>query len=284
VPRSPQTAQRSQLASRLRQLRLDAALSGEQLAARLGWTQSKISKIETAKTRPSAEDVRMWGEATRADREVINELSELAQGVHTEALNWRVSHGGGLTKRQLEMAEIEARSDVVRSFQPAVVPGLLQTGGYAREVLTYADRSGQRDVPAAVAARLERQSVLYDQEKRFEFVLTEAALWWRPGPPALLLAQLDRVLSIMTLSNVDVRIIPLNSEARSFYVNGFLLYETPDEPLVVVETYTQELLLTEPSEVDAYRQLHGRLQESAVQGAEARVLIDNIKRALAGAD
>jgi transcriptional regulator with XRE-family HTH domain len=280
MPGSSGAAQRSLLASRLRALRVDAALSGEQLASRLGWSQSKVSKIETGKTRPSNGDVRAWAEATMADAPTLDELLELAERVHTEALSWRVSHSGGLAKRQLEVAEIEARATLVRSFQPAVVPGLLQTAEYARQVLTLADLSGQRDVPAAVAARLERQTALYDEAKQFQFVLTEAALWWRPGPVSLLLAQLDRVLSVMTLSNVDIRIIPLASEARAFYVNGFLLYETPEEPLVIVETYTQELLLTGESDLDAYRSLHLRLRESAVAGGEAQVLIEKIKLSL----
>lgn len=279
MPNSPRTALRTQLAARLRELRVSARLSGEHLAGQLRWSQSKVSKIETGKTRPSADDVRAWGAATDASPEVIEALVELAQQVHVEAVSWRVSHRDGLTQRQHEVKELEAASTMVRSFQPAVVPGLLQTAEYARRVLTYADLSGQRDVPAAVAARTERQSVLYDQTKRFEFVLAEAALWWRPGPPELLLAQLDRILSVMTLSNVDVRVIPLRAEARAFYVNGFLLYET-DEPLVMVETFTRELLLTEDADVDTYRDLHVRLQEGAVHGAEASKLIEGIKASL----
>lgn len=284
MPRSPRTPLRGQLAARLRELRIAAALSGEQVAERLGWSQSKVSKIETAKTRPSADDVRAWATATNAPPGEVNNLVDLADQVHTEALSWRVSHRNGLTQRQHEVKEIEARSDLVRSFQPAVVPGLLQTAEYARRVLIYADLSGKRDIPAAVAARAERQAVLYDQAKRFEFVLAEAALWWRPGPPELLLPQLDRILSVMTLSNVEVSVIPLRSEARAFYVNGFLLYETPDEPLVMVETYTRELLLTDVEDVDAYRDLHVRLQESALHGGEARNLIEAVKTSLLAPD
>jgi transcriptional regulator with XRE-family HTH domain len=278
----PRTTVRGHLASRLRELRIEASLSGEQLASQLGWSQSKVSKIETAKTRPSIEDVQAWGAATTASEDVVQALIDLSQQLQTEALSWRTQHRAGLTHRQREVQELEASSDAIRSFQPAVIPGLLQTAEYARQVLTFADTSGQRDVPAAVAARMQRQAILYNSAKQFEFVLAETALWWRPGPAELLLPQLDRILSVMTLSNVEVGIIPLKTEAKAFYVNGFLLYEAVDEPLVMVETFTRELLLTDHSDVDAYRQLHARLLASSARGAAARELIERVMTSLRG--
>ena len=172
---------------------------------------------------------------------------------------------------------------MIRSFQSNVIPGLLQAADYARRVLTCADISGRRDIAAAVTARLERQAILYREDKNFQFVLTEAALRWAPGPPRLLAAQLDRLQSLSTLPAVDLGVIPLDREASDLYLNGFLLFDTDDEPLVMIETYTRELLSTDTDDVAFYRSLHNRLHEAALHGPDARAFIEDLKRKIVNA-
>jgi transcriptional regulator with XRE-family HTH domain len=268
--------ERRRLAASLKDLRRAAGLSGEQLGAALGWSQSKVSKIENARTRPSVSDVEAWANVTRASAELRSELTVLAELTAVDAQSWRVAQEAGLTRLQQEMAEIEAATTHLRNFQPALIPGLLQTAEYARRVLTLSDVSEQRDVPSAVAARLERQTVLYDQDKRFDFVLTEAALLWRPGPPELMHAQMDRLLSIETLPNVHIGVVPFGREATALYANGFTIFEVPDDPIVLVEILTTDLMLSDARDLSAYREAFGRLQDAAVTGQEARSLISSI--------
>ncbi|GHC83861.1 transcriptional regulator [Nocardiopsis terrae] len=277
VPEGKRTDKaRKELASLLRTTRLDRGLSGQELADTLGWSQSKVSKIENRRTRPSQEDVRTWLETCRASAQVLHHGTGLAESALVESRHWRAVHSQGMASGQSGVQALEERSGTVRSFQPSLVPGLLQTAGYARQVLTAVDISGQGDTPQAVAARMRRQEALYDADRRFEFTLTESALRWHPHGGEILPAQWDRLLSIATLSNVSLRVLPLHASFGHLQSNGFLLFENADSPTVIVETFTRELLLTDPDEVDQYREIHTRLTEHALPEDDSRDFIRDL--------
>ncbi len=263
------------LITELKQLREAAGLSGQSLGDRLGWSQSKVAKIENGRTKPSLADVDAWADATGAAEGTRVGLAELAESASTETRAWSPRHGT-LAARNLEIARVERETTHLRNFQPAVFPGLLQTADYARRVVSLLDIAGTRDVGAAVAVRMERQTVLYDQEKRFDFLLTEGALRWRPGPPALMLAQLDRLLSIMTLPNVSVGVLPYTRQQVALHTNGFTVFDLPDDPFVLVETLTQELYLHEDSDIATYREVFSRMQGAADSAPGAVAVIRQV--------
>ena len=113
----------------------------------------------------------------------------------------------------------------VRNFQPGIIPGLLQTAEYARRIIEMSDISGEGDHGAAVAARLDRQEALHDRNRHFEFLLTEAALRYRPGPPEVLTAQLDHLAALATLETITFGVIPADAEMHAITRCGFILYE-----------------------------------------------------------
>lgn len=267
---------RQELASLLRAARLGCGMSGQELADGLGWSQSKVSKVENGRTRPSNTDVRSWLEGCRAPGKVLRRGDELAEAALVESRHLRVVHAKGLGPGQNRVGGLERQTEMVRSFQPSLVPGLLQTAEYARQVLSAANISGQTDVPEAVATRMRRQEVLYESDRRFEFTLTEGALRWHPHGGDMLPAQLDRLLSVATLTNVALRVLPQGSPFGHLQNNGFLLFEIPDEPTVMVETFTRELLLTDPDEVAQYRNIHARLTGYALSEDDSRSFIRDL--------
>ena len=267
---------RQELTSLLRTSRLDRGMSGQELAGRLGWSQSKVSKVENGRTRPSSADVRSWLEACRVSGEVLRRGDELAEATLVESRHWRAVHAKGLGPGQDRAGALERRAEIMRSFQPSLVPGLLQTAEYARQVLNAANISGQTDVPEAVAARMRRQEVLYEADRCFEFTLTEGALRWHPHGGDMLPAQLDRLLSIATLTNIALRVLPQGAPFGHLQSNGFLLFEVPEEPTVMVETFTRELLLTDPDEVAQYRDIHARLTGHALSEDDSRASIQDL--------
>jgi transcriptional regulator with XRE-family HTH domain len=278
---SPASSDRRRLAAELRRLRETRGLSGQRLGDLLGWSQSKVAKIENGRTRPSAADVEAWAAATSASDEVRAELAALAESVATESRPWSSRHGT-LSARNLEIAQVERDATHLQNFQPAVFPGLLQTADYARRVISMLDVAGQRDVAAAVAARVERQAALYDQGKRFEFVLTEGALRWRPGPPELVLAQLDRLVSVMTLPNVTIGVLPYSQQQAVLHTNGFTIFDVPGDPFVLVETLTQELHLHGDDDLATYRGVFARAQDSAACGPDAILFVRQIMAEVMG--
>jgi transcriptional regulator with XRE-family HTH domain len=256
---------REQLAANLKQLRLRAGLTGEQLAGRLRVSQPKISRVETGKSVPTATDIEAWVRVTNADTEEVVELSKLLDQIATEARSWRLVNRLGLVPRQHEIADLEQSAHTICVFQPVMVPGLLQIADYARRVMEMTYTAGP-DIAPAVAVRMERQTILYDQAKRFEFIITEGALRWRPGPPDMMRAQLDRLLSVATLPNVTLELVP-HGETPIPLLHPFVLFDMEGEALVTAETYSTELQIRDPSDVARYRQVLERLRTAAVPDA-----------------
>jgi len=279
------TPQRRRLAEALRELRDTAQVDQTTLARQAGWSQAKVSRIENARTLPSAADIQTWARVTSASADQFAELSRLADAVSTEATAWRVLLGPGMRRVQIAVGERERLARTMRLFQPAIVPGLLQTAEYARRLLAMANPSASKEELAeAVATRIERQQILYDLDRRFEFLITEAGLRWRRGPTQVLAGQLGQVRSLASLPNVRIGIIPLAVEANAAYLHSFVLHEdlpetnegADEEAFVIIETYTAELAIHDPRDVMTYRQIFDRLSASAVFDDEAARLLGQI--------
>jgi len=154
-------------------------------------------------------------------------------------------------------------------FQPSAIPGLLQTENYARRLLTMGDVSSRGGIDAAVTARMSRQAILRESGRRFDYVLTEGALRWRPGPKALMEEQLGRLLAAASLPTVSLGIIPFDREARVVYLHGFAIFRTPDAPVVLTEGYTKEDFLADPRDIEVYEGIFALLRESVLIGDAA---------------
>lgn len=260
------------LAAALKRLRARSGLSASELGQLLGWTQTRVSRTENGGRRVSVVEASAWAEATSAPPDLRAEVAELAEAAARDVRSWWNVHAGGLAGRQAEIAALESSATLIRNTQQ-MIPGLLQTADYARRALALANVSGQRDLAAAVAGRMRRQDVLYDSAKQFEYVLSESALRLRVADdPAMMRAQADRLLSLDTLPNITIAVLPFTTPIP-VYPSAFVIYEIPGEPLVVVETLTDEVVLGDDREVAAYREAFSRLQAAAVTGEEAHSLI-----------
>lgn len=277
------STQRRRLGEALRAVRAHAGLSGEQLAKQLGISQSRVSRIELGQQAASADLVRRWAEVTGAPEDRVAELVESAETAGTEAVVWRNALNRGLARLQQDSRELEASAATIRSFQPVLVPGLLQVPEYARRIFAAGNpQHSQAEIAVAVAARMDRQLLLYEGSARFEFVITEAALRWRVGPPQVMLAQLDRITAVASLDAVDIRVIPLDIELDTWHEHGFNLKDDrpEDDPVVTVETQTSQVTTTDPAEVAFYRDAFVRLREAAFHGPEADALLRRIREEL----
>lgn len=226
----------------------------------------------------SVPDVERWADATGATEEVKASLIDQATALHTEAHTWRSLHGARFRRHQDELRRMERTATTIRTYQPAVIPGLLQTAGYARAVLEV-NQFGAEDIADAVKSRVERQEVLYDEAKSFRFVITEAALRWRLCPVSVHLAQLDRIASLATLPNVSVGVVPWSVLALVPVATMFVVF---DGSLVLVETMHGETLLREGQQVESYLGQFERLDALALRDDEARSVLDRIASDLRG--
>jgi transcriptional regulator with XRE-family HTH domain len=280
MPREHRTPERLRLAARLKELREGTGQSAETFGTARGWSQSKVSKIENARTVPSPEDVEAWATAGAAGAGLTAELVALAEAVGTETRRWAGRRHGTLAARSEEAGLAEAAAAAVRVFQCAVIPGLLQTADYARQVITMLGAADEADMAANVNIRMQRQDALYVPGKRFEFVLTEGALRWRPGTEAMMAAQLARIARTAAEPTVDIRVLPYAVQAPALYTDGFTIYEIPDEPYVLVETRRGEQFYREERDVDAFREDLERCKDAALAGDEAVGMVLDLRREL----
>jgi len=266
---------RRRLAAELRLLRDLSGVTGRELAGRIGISQSKVSRIESGTVLPSVTEVKDWARTVGAPDETERLLATLAEAARSEVETWQDALEGR-PQLQDEIREREAAAVHARTFQPAVVPGLLQTAAYAQRVFTMAKENvPQTSVAAAVAARLDRQLALHEEGKTFDFLVTEAALRWRPGPPRLMVAQYDRLAQVSTLDNISLGIIPFSVQAGTFYAHGFAIYDD-EPPFVLVEVDHAWLTVTAVDDVALYQKRWSMLRKAAMFGEEGRAFLGRL--------
>jgi transcriptional regulator with XRE-family HTH domain len=264
----------------LRHLRRLAGLSGRAIARRIEASQAHVSRVENGQAVPTLPQVNAWADATGATADARAALIALTEAAFHEVDPWRTQFEAGLPAMQQDVRAMEAAAGVITYFQTSLVPGLLQTAEYARRVFEITDVKGWGDHAAAVAARLERQQALHQPGKRFEFLLTEAALRLRIGPPHVMRGQVDRIASLMS-DAIEIGIIPLDADATVIPWVGFNLYDDLPEgqtAFVTIELPHAYLTASDPGDVEIYQQQLTAIRATAVYGPDARQLLDGIGR------
>lgn len=256
------------LCGELRELRCAAGHTATSLAALCGWQISKISKIEHGKQNPTEDDIRRWCAGCDAEPAAPNLIGTLRR-LSKASSQWRQMSSIRRHRRQIN--DIEADSSVVRGYAPDLIPGLLQTREYAAAALAANPlaRRGYQDVAVAVSARLCRQQILREGNRRFHLLIGEQALYTSVGGDDLMLAQLRRLIDLMPLPRLVLGVVPRSAELRSS-TNNFLMY---DRKMVRVETLTAHLSISQPRELLLYERTFRWLAEQAAFGERAQRLI-----------
>ncbi|WP_331450777.1 helix-turn-helix transcriptional regulator [Streptomyces prasinus] len=256
------------LGARLRALRADAGLTGAALAERAGVGQPTVSKVENGRMVPSLDVLDRLSRALGLDGPTAGEVRELLAEV--EAAVEAGSGSEGDVPAGLVVDEAVRGARLVRSFQCVVLPAMLQSAEYARHVFLTSPDLDAGAVGRAVAARVERQSLLYEPGRESVFVLTEAVLRTWPGAPSLMLAQLDRLLAVESLETVRLGVIPWRRPVPVLPRLGFTLC---DDRSVVLEGFPGECLSSEAGDLARYGELFGQFEGAAVFGGEVRELL-----------
>ncbi|MFE2634936.1 helix-turn-helix domain-containing protein [Streptomyces scopuliridis] len=265
---------RSALGRRLRELRRQAGMTGKQLAETLSWAPSKVSKLENGRQTPTDGDIHGWTQVTGSQGEAAALLASL-HTLEVQHSEWQRQLKSGLASHQRELADLDVQTKFFRVFEATVIPGLLQTGEYARARFVQGATTLKvpNDINEAVRARARRQEILYRPDKRFHFVLTEAALRFRLCTPEIMLGQLDRLISLSALPHVKLGIIGFETPYVVAPWHGFWIL---DRERVMVETYSAELNLAQPQEVELYGGVFEQLAAVASYGRAARAVITRV--------
>lgn len=261
---------RNGLAKALRDLRGASGMSGEQAAAATLMSQSKVSRIETGRFLPTLADVEQMLLAYGADAPTADRVRAMARAASQQYRAGRADVRRGIERKQAQLAGFERTARVVRHFLPAAPTGLLHTRAYAEATL-----AGLGTVPASafaqvVDAKMNRQMLLGEAGRRFEFLLTETAVRARVAPLGVLAGQCAHMADLAELDNVSVAVAPFASAWPSMALNTFVLY---DDRFVTCELFSGEVQLHDPQDVAHHAQIFNAFLEVALTGADAAALL-----------
>jgi transcriptional regulator with XRE-family HTH domain len=278
-PSSSVQRARQELADRLRELRLDADLSGRAFSHAAGWHEAKTSRIETAKQAPSDSDIRIWCQICQVPDLAVDLIaaSRAADSMYTE---WRRMHRTGLRREQVARRSLYARTKVYKAYVSTVMPGLIQTPAYATALMSAitAFQGTPDDVGEAVRARMERNRIVRSANHQFVMLLEESVLRYRVGNDEAMADQLRYILSVAALPNVRLGVIPFSAADRAMWtLEAFTIF---DDARVHVELLSAQVTVTVPGEIVVYLRAFDQLTELAVFGADARGLVTDAIDAL----
>lgn len=187
-------------------------------------------------------------------------------------VQWRRQMRTGLRRLQEAGVQLYQETRHFRAYSSDVVPGYLQTPGYATAIMqSITDFAGTPDdIAEAVKARMRRSQVIREGDHRFSVVLEEAVLRYQVGGPEVMSGQFGQLLAVMAQPNVSLGIIPFAAVRTILPSETFMVF---DDQLARVELLSARVTVSTPSEVEDYVQGHRALQQMAVYGAEARALI-----------
>ncbi|MFI7104168.1 helix-turn-helix domain-containing protein [Streptomyces sp. NPDC050161] len=271
-PSSAVQEARAALGSRLCRIRKAGGFkTARAFAARAGWSESKVSRIERGLTTPSEDDLGRYAELCGAPKELADLLAS-AQNIEEMYVEWRRLKGEGLRPVQEAHVPLYERTRHFRVYEPGVIPGLLQTPDYARVMMGRIIRYWgiPDDTEDAVEVRMGRQRVLRDANRQFGILLEEAALRARFGDAEVMAPQLGHLLTVSVLQQVSIGIIPMTADRTMWPLEGFWIF---DDERVIIELATAQVTIKQPSEVAMYSRMFADLADLACYGKAARALI-----------
>lgn len=259
-----------ELSRRLRELRRAAGLTSAAAAESAGIGQAALSRYENGRFVPTRERLEALLTTYGASREVGDPLRAMVDDLRAE--NRRVVvHRKNAPAFQRRIRDIEATSEHVATFQPAVVPGILQTEAYMRVLTSSADRQVADGV---IAARLERQKLLGQPGHRWTQIVTAGALLWCAGSAETMVEQIDRIIEVSSLDGVRIGVVPARRPVAVFPLHGFDLY---DERAVIVGTLATTAVITEPADVRLHVDLLASLSDAADFADDARRALTEVR-------
>jgi transcriptional regulator with XRE-family HTH domain len=235
------------LLTAFRTLRTKAGLTQEQVARQLGWSASKVARIENGKINISRDDLAvmlaLYGVTNeRAVQDLLHLAGQASQPSDVISAEFRVYVG------------LEAVASAIYEYEPVLIPGLLQTPQYARAVIRALSPAGDSDavVEQRMEIRQERQRLLTaEHPPQLLFLIDESALRRQVGGRAVTVEQLERLKELHQLPNVTIQIVPFSVGEHVSMTGPFIILEFPDgdEPLLYLEDARHDVLTRDDPEL-----------------------------------
>jgi transcriptional regulator with XRE-family HTH domain len=264
-PENP-TIRRRMLAANLRQLRIAAGMTIDQVAAAIDVSKSKVSRIETGNVGASPRDVRdllrLYGIAGDQRDELLRAAREAREK------GWWHAYSDVLSSNS-RFIGMEAAAARIRTYEALLVPGLLQTAAYAWAAIHVLHPTLRQDeVDRRVELRQVRQALLARDDPPVVSAIVDEAVLRRPvGGRSVMREQLGRLVNDGARNAVTLRVLPFEAGEHAAMYGPFTIlgFHDPTQPdLVYLENQARELWLEKAEELHRYSQSFERLQALAL--------------------
>jgi transcriptional regulator with XRE-family HTH domain len=217
------------VSAELRTLRMAAGMTCKEVSDGLGFSESKISRMETGDRGLYADDVSAILGFLRAPQDKRQELLQLLRD--GEQRNWHEIHGK-LPANWKQLIRFEDEASAIKNYEPMVIPGLAQIPDYARAIIQATNPSlTEVEVEGLVAARLGRQLVLSRRDgPEVHLLIEDTALRRVVGDLPTMRVQLDNLLSVARRSNVTLQVVPFAAGGHPGLEGPLVLLDFADQP------------------------------------------------------
>jgi transcriptional regulator with XRE-family HTH domain len=274
------TARRRRLGFELKRLREAAQMTGDEAARHLGWSASKVSKIETGRMSVHHGDVRdmldLYGVQDPGTYEALIQLARDAR-----QRGWWQPYSDILSRNSATYIGLESAAESLREFQPITIPGMFQTEAYARAAIVGGGllELREEETERRVALRLERQAVLKETRLDRWVVLHETALVSEVGGLAVMRDQLRRLAAEAQDTWTTIQIIRFASGAHPAMPGAFGVFSFPEEndrDIAFINSVAGILYLERQDDVKAANLTFDHLRAVALSPEESLALISTI--------
>lgn len=282
-PRKAPTIRLRRLAAELKRLRVEAGLTQEQTAERTGIDPSSLYRVERAMNKPQRRTVLhlmdIYGVTDPALRETM--MGWLKESVQQ---GWVQIYEPYLPEHYQTYIQFEYDAERIRNYESLFLPGLLQTEDYARAVVKgIAPGLSAEDVKARVDVRMRRQSVLSRPTTPLQLtaVVDEATIRRMVGGPAVMEAQLERLIEASAEPNITLQVVPFSAGAHPGMPGSFVVMEYAaqiDPPLVYSDSMVGDVFLEAEEDVDRFSTAFEQIASKALSAAQTRKLLKETTR------
>ncbi|MEU0380949.1 helix-turn-helix transcriptional regulator [Streptomyces cyaneofuscatus] len=283
MPSHPRrTVRRRRLGAELKRLREKAGVRMEDAAERIGGDKPKISRQENGRQGVSKLEI----EALLALYGVVDDrlrtaLITLAREGRRKG--WWAQYSDILPAGFQERLSIESDAARILTFQPMLVPGLLQTAEYATEVIRSAGKSATEDeIESYIEVRANRQAIFArDNPPQYVCLLDEAVLRREVGGPAVMAAQLGKILEVNSPPKLTIQVVPFSQGWHAGADGAFNIYSYPDPmdlDVVNLDYLDGALYLEEDLPVERYQLAFDELRATALASRQSMELVSAVQR------
>lgn len=262
--------QRRRLRAELRQARLDAGLTQETVAEEMDWSLSKVIRIETGSVGVSTNDLTALLRLYKVkDRQRLRDLVTLGRAARQQS--WYSKYRGVIPPTYFQFIEYETSASVIRSYEPLVVPGLLQTEDYATDLMRlYRTNPSPEAVQARVEIRMRRQQLLLDRADSLSlfFVLDEAVIRRLMGDKRTRHGQIARLITAAKKPGLTIEIVPFSAGLHRGLAENFTVLEfsDPSDDDILYTESVRDFIFTKDDveEISIYRELFQDLRKASL--------------------